>query len=124
MRYSTLLLVPLFTVWLDLAIDPVAALNHYWIWQESGIYYDIPSQNFLGWYLTALFFSLFIAKYEKPATNLQLERNNQKLFLMLHVLFGVTAWTSNLHGILFVTCSAILMYLVYYPRYARRTSNQ
>lgn len=122
-RYSTLLIVPLLTVWLDLAIDPVASLNQYWVWQEPGIYYGIPTQNFLGWYITALFFSLFIAKYEEPATNLQLERNNQKLFLMLHVLFGVTAWTSGLHGVLFVTCSVILIYLAYYSRYKRRTFN-
>lgn len=118
-RYRTLVLVPLFTVWLDLAIDPVAAVNEYWIWHETGIYYGIPNQNFLGWYLTSLFFSLFISRYEVRTSDDQLEKNNQRLFLMLHLLFGVTAWTSGLKGISFVTLSSFLVYLMYYRRYRR-----
>lgn len=120
-RYRTLLLVPLFTVWLDLAIDPVAAIKQYWIWHETGMYYGIPGQNFFGWYVTSLFFSWFIAKYEEPSTDHRLEHNNQLLFLMLHLLFGVTACSNGLHGVFLITLSSIAVYLLRHRR--QRTVN-
>lgn len=116
LRFRTVILVPLFTVWLDLAIDPVAAINQYWIWHETGIYYGIPNRNFLGWYLTSLLFSLFIAKYEEKEIDIRLERNNQILFLMLHALFGVTAWANGLEGVSLVALSSLLVYLWRNPK--------
>jgi hypothetical protein len=47
------------TVW-DLALDPAMAhpslaLN-FWIWRQSGAYFGMPVQNFLGWTATAALF--------------------------------------------------------------------
>lgn len=110
--HRTIILVPLFAVWLDLAIDPVAAnVKSYWIWAEGGLYYDIPSQNFLGWYLTALLFAAVISRFEEKATIVELERNNQYLFLMLHILFSFTAFISGLYGVLAVGLSSSICYL-------------
>jgi putative membrane protein len=39
----------------DLVIEPFAwQVRGYWLWSGGGLYYDVPSQNFLGWFLTAL----------------------------------------------------------------------
>ncbi len=56
---------------LDLVIDPLAAggLN-YWRWLDTGSYYGIPAQNFLGWFVVSgLIFSalkLFDARSGQP----------------------------------------------------------
>ena len=40
---------------IDAVIDPLAAGTlDYWRWQQSGSYYGIPAQNFLGWFLVSL----------------------------------------------------------------------
>ncbi|QKS71012.1 carotenoid biosynthesis protein [Paenalkalicoccus suaedae] len=37
---------------LDLIIDPVAYdVKQYWVWNEGGLYYDIPFSNFYGWFI-------------------------------------------------------------------------
>lgn len=63
-RLPTQLAAVIAGVWMtaiDLVIDPLAAgrLN-YWRWIDTGSYYGIPLQNFLGWFLVSwLIFSLF-----------------------------------------------------------------
>ncbi|WP_082234353.1 carotenoid biosynthesis protein [Halobacillus massiliensis] len=49
----------LIAVTMDLILDPVAfKVQQYWIWDEPGIYYDIPFSNFFGWFVLSLFFHL------------------------------------------------------------------
>lgn len=60
---STWILIPLFVagsaVWADLLLEPVAWLKRgYWLWQEGGPYYGVPTQNFAGWFGTAFILSL------------------------------------------------------------------
>ncbi len=44
---------------IDLLIDPLAAHQFgYWIWRESGIYYEIPFRNFVGWFVVSTFVAL------------------------------------------------------------------
>ena len=46
-------------VWIDLLLEPVAwQIRGYWIWEEGGPYFGVPSQNFLGWFMTAFLISL------------------------------------------------------------------
>lgn len=49
----------LLTVW-DLVLDPAMAHESlavkFWVWSESGPYFGMPLQNFVGWTLTALVF--------------------------------------------------------------------
>jgi len=43
----------------DLVLDPaMTAGAKAWEWRAGGIYYGIPSQNFLGWFLTAFILAL------------------------------------------------------------------
>ncbi|PFG13226.1 carotenoid biosynthesis protein [Bacillus sp. es.036] len=51
----------LIAVLIDLIIDPVAYLvKGYWGWEGNGVYYNVPFQNFTGWFWVSLFFHLLL----------------------------------------------------------------
>lgn len=53
--WAATLFAALLTTATDLVIDPLAANRlDYWRWEAAGVYYGIPSVNFVGWLLTAL----------------------------------------------------------------------
>ncbi|ERG67149.1 MULTISPECIES: carotenoid biosynthesis protein [Exiguobacterium] len=98
-KNRTLWLVPFLAVWLDMAIDPVAAnVKGYWEWANDGLYYDIPTQNFVGWFGLSLIFSWLLDRFEVEAEPMLLG-HGRYLFVMLHALFGVTAVNAGLYGI-------------------------
>jgi uncharacterized membrane protein/1-acyl-sn-glycerol-3-phosphate acyltransferase len=49
----------LLTIW-DLVLDPAMAHPElgvrFWVWDQSGLYFGMPAQNFLGWVLTGVLF--------------------------------------------------------------------
>ena len=48
---------------LDLQIETIATkVNRYWIWQDSGPYYGVPTGNFVAWWLVGLAMALAVAK--------------------------------------------------------------
>ncbi len=53
---------------IDLVIDPLAAgeLN-YWRWLESGSYYGIPLQNFIGWFAVSFIIFALLKLNQKAA---------------------------------------------------------
>lgn len=57
--YAVLIGAWMLTVW-DLVLDPAMAhesLNvKFWAWSETGPYFGMPLQNFIGWTLTAIVF--------------------------------------------------------------------
>ena len=57
--YAMLIGAWLLTVW-DLVLDPAMAHEslavRFWSWSETGPYFGMPLQNFLGWTLTAIVF--------------------------------------------------------------------
>lgn len=68
--FSLLFFIPVFVgtaaVWTDLLLEPVAWLKReYWIWLESGPYYGVPTQNFAGWFGTAVILSLGLLGLER-----------------------------------------------------------
>jgi uncharacterized membrane protein len=62
------LIASLWMTAIDLVIDPLAAgALGYWRWIDSGAYYGIPSQNFLGWFVVSWFvFSFLKAVHVRP----------------------------------------------------------
>lgn len=44
--------VVVLVVLLDLILDPGAVELGFWAWEDGGIYYGVPVQNFLGWVLS------------------------------------------------------------------------
>jgi putative membrane protein len=58
-RWLVRLLVAVLMTSFDLLIDPVAiGPMRLWEWEQSGPYYGIPLQNFLGWFIVSLLASL------------------------------------------------------------------
>ena len=56
------ILCSLILVTVDYATDPfLSTINHTHIWEKPGVYYGIPWQNYMGWYLMAYTIYLFIA---------------------------------------------------------------
>lgn len=57
--YAVLIGAWMLTVW-DLVLDPAMAHESldvkFWAWSETGPYFGMPLQNFLGWTLTAIVF--------------------------------------------------------------------
>lgn len=49
----------LFTLHIALAIDAIAIRIPFWTWHLSGIWFDVPIVNFVGWYSVALLFTGF-----------------------------------------------------------------
>ncbi len=57
--YAVIIGAWLLTVW-DLVLDPAMAHEslavRFWVWDETGPYFGMPTQNFIGWTLTAVVF--------------------------------------------------------------------
>ena len=51
---------------LDMLFDPimVSPERKRWVWEFGGSYFDIPIQNFLGWFLVGFTISLLIRLYD------------------------------------------------------------
>lgn len=81
---------------MDLIIDPVAyLLKGYWIWEDSGFYYDIPWTNFTGWFILAFILHLLIDRLMKrqPGTKSYglLEKRMVLLYILITAMFVLLA---------------------------------
>jgi putative membrane protein len=47
------LLCAVFAVSFDLWYDPVAVAMKWWTWTNPGPYYNVPTSNFIGWFVFA-----------------------------------------------------------------------
>lgn len=62
------ILASLILVTVDFATDPfLSTINHTHIWEKPGVYYGIPWQNYVGWYLMAYVIYLVIALVQYAA---------------------------------------------------------
>ncbi|OSX54916.1 carotenoid biosynthesis protein [Anoxybacillus ayderensis] len=102
---------------LDLAIDPVAYVaKQYWIWEGTSIYYDVPLQNFVGWFVVAfvIHFMLFIF----PARKASSERRAISLFFLLEAMFLFLALMEQLYAAFFL---GLLLTAVIFWKWRRST---
>lgn len=101
--YSTV--TSILAVTMDLIIDPVAFKGReYWVWDEGGMYYDIPTQNFLGWFFVSFFiqFSLYFwIKHEGVSS--QWSSRMRRLYFLVIFMFIVTAIVEGLWLAVWVT---------------------
>ncbi|MCP3030624.1 carotenoid biosynthesis protein [Halobacillus sp. A1] len=108
----------LISVTMDLILDPVAfKVQEYWLWQEPGIYYDIPFSNFTGWFLLALFFhSLhFVFKNNLSTAHSPWKKRMSFMFGAIIFMFSLLAVTGGVPGAAFlVTFLTLLWYALYY----------
>jgi uncharacterized membrane protein len=45
---------------IDLNLDPIAVSLGFWQWEETGLYFGIPSGNFIGWFVVVASFSALL----------------------------------------------------------------
>lgn len=90
---------------MDLIIDPVAFKGReYWVWDEGGVYYDIPTQNFLGWFFVSFFIQIFLYYWIKPeGVSSHWSPRMRRLYFLVILLFIVTAIVENLWLAVWVT---------------------
>ncbi len=68
---SRLLLVATLVLVQDLQIETVAAyVNGYWQWQDGGFFYDVPTANFVAWWLTGLALGALLEWLVRPVQGL------------------------------------------------------
>ena len=55
----------------DLLIDPVAAdILHYWKWEQQGIFFGVPPENFVGWFAVSALLLAAVPPAQKPSNAL------------------------------------------------------
>ncbi|BCB04386.1 carotenoid biosynthesis protein [Bacillus sp. KH172YL63] len=104
----------LMAVAMDLIIDPVAYKGReYWIWDEGGVYYDIPSQNFLGWFCVSFViqFTLYwgVKTFRNPS---HWSVRMRQLYFLVIFMFIVTAMVESLWLAVFVTVGIYVISLL------------
>ena len=57
------------TAW-DLAMDPMMVAGGHWVWENPGVYFGVPLQNYAGWWLTIFvaFMLFLVIGRVKPVT--------------------------------------------------------
>jgi bisanhydrobacterioruberin hydratase len=121
LAYTRQLLLPLkLPVWLegvlasvwmtaiDLVIDPLAANQlGYWRWERSGIYYSIPFQNFVGWFVVSLvIFSVVRPRWQPNRWALIVGLSIVGFFTALALYFGF--WLAGGVGLALCCLHAVL----------------
>ncbi|MBU9714746.1 carotenoid biosynthesis protein [Evansella tamaricis] len=109
---------------LDLIIDPVAFhVKEYWIWHESGFYYDIPLSNFSGWFILSFILHYFIyillpmdALSKPPVKRSYWRQYMVYLYGMIMLMFILIAMMNQLY--IASTISSFALLLVYYSYYS------
>jgi putative membrane protein len=80
------------TAW-DLAMDPMMAAGGHWVWEEQGVYYGVPLQNYWGWWLTifvALMLFLVLGRIQ-PSTFHMDSPGFDRLAILSYVFSGLSS---------------------------------
>jgi uncharacterized membrane protein len=95
-------------VLIDLLIDPVA-INpmKLWIWINNGLYYGIPTMNFIGWFfVSAVIFSFL---HRNPARNVwHLFMGTSIIFFFTIIAFAEKLFLAGIAGILVVILQIVV----------------
>jgi putative membrane protein len=85
------------TAW-DLAMDPLMSAGGYWVWEEQGAFFNVPLQNFWGWWLTS-FTALFL--YQVAVAELKIPANSAEesvpsvWAVFIYIILGATSVTMD-----------------------------
>jgi uncharacterized membrane protein len=99
---------------IDLIMDPVMVAWSEWSWTGGGIYYDIPTENFLGWFTIGLIVSGLFRTYEYYYPN-KISIDNKRIHLIpvlgyFTIIFSFTlfSFTASIYSL---TQLSIILYL-------------
>ncbi|MGL4522970.1 MAG: carotenoid biosynthesis protein [Bacilli bacterium] len=101
-------------VLLDLVLDPVSFIaKKYWLWQEGGLYYNIPLSNFTGWWLLSLFLLLFLRFFpiQKEDTQPLWQKRMHYVYILITLMFSYIALLSGLLLAGTIGCATVLSVL-------------
>ncbi len=105
--FCYVVLTSLLAVAMDLIIDPVAfKAKQYWIWDQPGFYYDIPNQNFLGWFMVSCTIQMVLYLVATSKKFQEFEPWSKKmrlLYVLVLTMFIATALFEQLYLAVFVT---------------------
>ncbi|GGF12469.1 hypothetical protein GCM10010954_08970 [Halobacillus andaensis] len=115
-----LILASLLAVTMDLILDPVAYhVQEYWLWEGSGVYYDIPFTNFAGWFILAFIFHVlhFVFYQHLSTTSPVWQKRMAFMFGAIIFMFSILAITGGIYGAaILVIVLALIWYALYYWR--------
>lgn len=78
--------VGVWTVVLDLVLDPVAHARGFWQWGSGGGLYGVPWSNFAGWFVVSAVLSLF---FQRVKISRQSVRRGTRLYQAILMMFGL-----------------------------------
>ncbi|QGG46481.1 carotenoid biosynthesis protein [Heliorestis convoluta] len=81
----------------DLVLDPVAYAREFWIWHDQGIYYGIPLQNFVGWFVIAMVLSYLFPIRTVPY---EVRMKALRMYQMVLLFFGLLAFREDMTALL------------------------
>jgi len=104
-------LVGFFAMLIDLALEPVATqLRGYWVWEQSGPWYGVPWQNFLGWWLTATVISAgLVPLIGKPRPGSAASWMAQRIAFLLLVSVLASFWAAALANAMWPALGALTL---------------
>jgi bisanhydrobacterioruberin hydratase len=108
---------------IDLIIDPVAfQIKEYWIWQDTGWYYEIPWTNFFGWFAVSFVLHLLIDfLMKRTSTQTDILTYEKRMVLLYVLMIGMFILLGMLGGLwMAVIITAILMILITALAWKRR----
>ncbi len=110
----------LWVVVLDLILDPVAEQMNFWHWQHPGAYFQIPTTNFISWYVIGALLSFVFPLVERSQ---QTHRIATRLFQLMLFMFGSLGWKHGFPSLFPLAIGFIFVSEGRY-RYAYRTKKQ
>lgn len=77
------------TAW-DMVMDPGNTAAGLWVWEQGGIYFGVPRQNYFGWILTTflIFWTMSVLSSEKPQGAF-VDREFSTLPIVAYALYAV-----------------------------------
>ena len=86
---------------MDLIIDPVAYhVKGYWIWEDTGWYYEIPWTNFFGWFVVSFVLHLLIdIIMRRKSMVIENDLYERRLVLLYLLMIGMFAMLGALGGL-------------------------
>ncbi|TFE03002.1 carotenoid biosynthesis protein [Jeotgalibacillus salarius] len=105
----------LLAVCMDLIIDPVAyQAKQYWVWDDTGPYYDIPTQNFIAWFYVSFIIQFIVYFLAVDKSDELWTKRTKWLYFMMIIMFVITALAYQLFLAVISTALGLLVtYLVY-----------
>jgi uncharacterized membrane protein len=125
-----ILLDALVVLSIDLFMEPILVHFNHWLWQGSGFYYNIPTINFIGWFLVALIVSSIFRTFEyySPIVQQKLHHSVYLIpligYVSLYSIFFVMAFKIQYLNLIrintFIMLPIILLNLKFYIEYKRQ----